>query len=141
MNNFKRAILVIGLVAVILVVVIIIARTQQPPMITKTAEVMLTIHPSPDFTLAATPEHLDSFPDRVATFTASVTSVNNFAGEVVFSVEGLPPEITVSILPSDTLTLGPEEPKGVQIDIGIPSNQDLVGDYTITVTARSTQYN
>jgi len=141
MNNFKRTILAICLVVGILAIAIIIGITQQPPVITKTAEVTLTINPSPDFSLAATPEHLDSFPDRVATFTASVTSVNNFGGEIVFSVSGLPPEITVSILPSNTLTLGAGETRGVQIDIGIPLNQALVGDYTITVTAKSTNYN
>ena len=141
MNNFKRMILAICLVVGILAIAIIIGITQQPPVITKTDEVTLTINPSPDFNLAFLPDHLDSFPDRVVTYTASVTSVNNFAGEVVFSVEGLPPEITVSILPSDTLTLGAGETKGVQIDVGIPLNQALVGDYTITVTATSTNYN
>ena len=141
MNNVKRMILAICLIVGILAIAIIIGITQQPPVITKTAEVTLTIYPSPDFTLAATPEHLDSFPDRVATFTASITSVNNFAGEVVFSVDGLPPEITVSMSPSDTLMLGIGETKGIQIDIGIPLNQSLVGDYTIIVTATSTQYN
>lgn len=136
----KSTWIIIGLLIAILVVGVAFILTQQQSII-HTAEVTLTINPSVDFTLAVTPEHIESFPDRIATFTASVTSINNFAGEVVFSVGGLPPETTVSILPSNTLTLGIGETKGVQVDIGIPLDQTLVGDYTITVTAESTQYN
>ena len=130
-----------GFLCVFFAVIAIVALTQQLPTITKTAEVTLTIKPAPDFTLAAQPEHIDSFTNRIASFTASITSVNEFAGEVVFSVSGLPPEITVNILPSDTLILGAGETKTIQVDIGIPLDQTLVGDYTITVTAESMQYN
>jgi len=131
----------LGLLCTFLVIMAIIALTQQPPTITKTAEVTLTIKPAPDFTLDVQPGHLDSFIDRIASYTASITSVNEFAGEVVFSVSGLPPEITVSFLPSNMLTLGAGETKGVQIDVGIPLNEALIGNYTIIVTAESTQYN
>ena len=137
----KKSWIIIGLLVAILIVGVAIILTQTPPTITKTAEVTLTIQPSPDINLTTSTEHIDSFPNRVASFAATVASVNNFAGEVVFSVDGLPPEMTVSILPSDTVTLGPSEPKGVQIDIGIPDDQSLIGDYTITVTAESTQHN
>jgi len=137
----KKSWIIIGLLVAILVVGVAFILTQQQTPIIKTAQVTLTVHPSPDFTLTVTPEHLDSFPDRVVPYNASVTSVNGFAGEVVFSVEGLPPEIIVTYFPSNTLTLGPDAPKGVQINVEIPLNQALVGDYTITVTAESTQYN
>jgi len=137
----KKLLLIFGIIFIIATIAIGFLLTQQQTPIIKTAEVTLTIHPSPDFTLVVTPEHIDSFPDRVVPYNASVTSVNNFAGEVIFSVSGLPPEIIVTYFPSNTLTLGPDAPKGVQINVEIPLNQALVGDYTITVTAESTQYN
>ena len=125
----------------ILVFVVVIVLTQIPPTIIKTAEVTMVINPSPDFSLETSVTHIETFPNRVVSFTASVTSVNNFAGEVVFLVSGLPPEITITYFPSDTLTLGDGETRGIQIDLGIPLNQALVGDYTIVVTATSTNYN
>ena len=137
----KKSWIIIGLLVVILIVGVAIILTQTPPTITKTAEVTLTIQPSPDFTLTTSIEHIDTFPNRVVSFAATVTSVNNFAGEIVFTLEGLPPGITVAYFPSSIVTLGPDEPKGVQIDLGIPDDQSLVGNYAITVTAESTQYN
>ncbi len=125
----------------ILVFVVVIVVTQTPPTITKTAEVTMAINPSPDFSLETSVTHIETFPNRVVSFAVSVTSVNNFAGDITFSVSGLPSEITVTYFPSDTLTLGPAETKGIQIDLGIPLNQALVGDYTIVVTATSTNYN
>ena len=137
----KSTWIIIGLLVAILIVGVAVILTQTPPTITKTAEVTLTIQPSPDINLTTSTEHIDSFPNRVASFAATVEAVNNFAGDVVFSIDGLPPEITVTYFPSDTVTLDPSGPKGVQIDLGIPDDQSLVGNYTITVTAESTQYN
>jgi len=137
----KSTLIIIGLLVVILVVGVAFILTQQPPTITKTAEVTLTIQPSPDINLTTSIEHIDSFPNRTIGFAATVESVNGFVGDVVFSDSGLPSEITVTYFPSNTVTLDPSEPKGVQINLEIPDNQALVGDYTITVTAESTQYN
>jgi uncharacterized membrane protein len=39
------------------------------------------------------------------------------------------------------VTLAPDAPKGVQINITIPDNDALAGDYTVTVNAESTNYN
>lgn len=125
----------------VLVFVVVIVMTQQPPTITKTAEATLEIKPAPDFSLTLDPIALVSFTNRVATYAASVTSINDFVGEVVFSVTGLPPSITVTILPNATLTLAAGETRGVQIDIGIPADDALVGNYTIIVTAESSSYN
>lgn len=141
MTNLKRMILAFGLIAVILIFAIIIARTQQPPTIIKTGEVTMAINPSPDFSLELSIEHIETFLDRVASFAASATANDYFAGDVKFSASGLPPEITVTYFPSDTVTLGPGESKGCSIELGIPLNQALVGDYTIVVTATSTNYN
>jgi len=96
----KKLLLIFGIIFIIATIAIGFLLTQQQTPIIKTAEVTLTIHPSPDFTLVVTPEHIDSFPDRVVPYNASVTSVNNFAGEVIFSVSGLPPEIIVTYFPS-----------------------------------------
>lgn len=137
----KSTWIILGAIFVILAIGVVFVLTQTPPTIIKTAQVTLTINPSPDFNLETSMGHIDSFPNRTVGFAATVTSVNNFTGEVVFSISGLPSEMTVSILPSDTVTLDPSEPKGVQVEIGIPDDQALVGNYTITVTAESTNYN
>ena len=139
--KLRKSWIIIGILVCILIIGVAIVVTQTPPTIIKTTEVTMTINPSPDFSLETSMQHIETYPNRVTTFTASVTSINNFGGEIVFSVSGLPPEITVTYFPSDTLTLGPDAPKGIQIDLGIPLNQALVGDYTIVVTATSTNYN
>ncbi len=139
---YNKKYLIFSLLLVLaFVVCAVVLLTQQPPTIVKTAEVTMTINPSPDFILTVTPTHIESFPNRIASFTAQVEAVNNFGGDIVFDVSGLPAEITVTYLPSDTITLGPGETRGIQIDLGIPLNQALVGDYTIVVTATSTNYN
>ncbi|MCK5346448.1 MAG: hypothetical protein KAR20_23725 [Candidatus Heimdallarchaeota archaeon] len=113
---------------------------QQDP-ITKTQQVSLEVILAPDFTLAVTPPSITSPINRTVAYNASVTSVNGFTGEVVFSISGNPAGTTVSIFPSDTLTLGAGETMGVQIDVMIPDDVNLVGIYTLTVTADSTNYN
>lgn len=114
---------------------------QTQPTITKTAEVTLTLNPSPDFTLEVLPEHIESFINREIAYTASVTSVNNFAGDVVFSISGVPGGITVTMFPDNTLTLGTGETKGIQINLAIPLDESLIGTHTLTITAESTVYN
>lgn len=131
------------LAAIVLVCAIgaIIALSQAKPAITKTATVTLRVKPAPDFTLKVEPMLIDSPLGRSVAYNATVTSVNNFAGEIVFSVSGLPAGFTAAMWPSNKLTLGPDAPKSIQINIDIGTAPTLVGDYTVTVTAESTNYN
>ena len=131
--------IILGLL-VALAVGAVFVLTQTKPAITKTATVTLSVKPAPDFTLKVEPTHIDSPVGRTVAYSAMVTSVNNFAGEVVFSVSGLPAGFTVAMWPSNTLTLGPDAPKGIQINIDIGASAPI-GDYTLTVTAESTNYN
>ena len=136
----KRLIWIVLAMVVVCAIGVVIALTQTKPAITKTATVTLSVKPAPDFTLAVEPAHIDSPLGRSVAFAATVTSINNFAGEVVFSVSGLPAGFAVAIWPSNTLTLGPDAPKGIQINIDIGASAPI-GDYTLTVTAESTNYN
>jgi len=137
----KTTWILIGVLALLFIVGGIYLLTQGLPTITKTAQVVLHIEPAVDFTLEATPDEIWTPVGRIVPYNASVTSINNFAGEIVFSIEGVPAGVTVTIFPSNTLTLGAGETRGVQIDLNIPLDNSLVGDYTITITAESTQYN
>lgn len=137
----KKAWIIISILIVILVIGTIFVLTQTQPTITKTVQVVLSLTPSVDFSLAVDPIELTSPVGRVVGFIASVTSVNDFAGEVIFSVSDVPESVTVTILPSDTITLGASETKGVQINFGVPLDNGLVGMHTISITATSTVYN
>jgi len=114
---------------------------QGMPPIIKTANITLTVKPVPDFALTTSIAHIDTFINRTIGFAVTVTSVNEFAGEVSFEVTGLPPEFVISYFPGQSLTLGPDSPKGISVEIIVPDNVTLVGDYTIVVTATSTTYN
>jgi len=117
--------------------------TQTRPAITKSAQVTLTILPKPDFDLEVTPSHIDAFVGRSdgVAYNASVTSVNGFAGIVSISVSGLPTGFTVTFFPSAQLTLGAGETKGVQVSVAVADDPALIGNYTLTITAESTEYN
>lgn len=132
------------LVAIVLVLAVgvYVALTQTRPTITKTAQATLTVKPKPTFTLTLSPDHIDTYVGRAdAAYGATVTSVNGFAGEVVFTVSGLPAGFTVTFFPADRFTLGAGETKSVQMNIAVADDDALAGDYTITVTAESTNYN
>jgi uncharacterized membrane protein len=114
---------------------------QDQPPIVKTQEITLTVRPAPDFILETSMGHIDTFINRTIAFAVTVTSINEFAGEVSFEVTGLPPEFVISYFPGQTLTLGPDSPKGIQVDIVVPDDVSVVGDYSIVVTATSMTYN
>jgi uncharacterized membrane protein len=129
--------------ALILICGVVWVITQVKPSITKTAQVSLQVLPKPDFTLAVSPDHIVTYVGRSleVSFGATVTSVNSFAGTVNFSVAGLPAGFTVSFFPSSQLILGAGETKGVQINIDVADSAELAGEYTISITAQSTNYN
>lgn len=129
--------------AIIAVISISLGLTlaQTKPPILKSQVVTLKVKPKPSFTLAVTPAAVESFVGNTVAYNATVTSVKGFAGQVIFSMDGLPPAFTVSYFPGNVVTLGTAAPVGVQINITIPDDEALVGDYTITVNAESTIYN
>lgn len=139
----KSTWLVLAIIFVFLImggVVLSVILQQQPP-ITHTVQVTLEITLAPDFTPAVSPDHIITPINRTVAYNASATSVNGFVGEVVFSVSGEPIGSTVSFFPSDTLTLSVGETRGIQIDIMIPDDVNLVGTHALSVTMESTQYN
>ena len=115
--------------------------TQTQPKISKSVNVILNITPSVDFTLTADPVSITTPVGRNVAYTISVISVNDFAGDILFSISGLPEGVTAAFLPSNTLTLGAGETRGISVEMVIPDDPAIVGDYTLVVTATSTIYN
>jgi len=114
---------------------------QNQPPIVKTKEITLSVKPAPDFTLTTNTSHIDTFINRTIGFAVTVTSVDEFAGDISFEVTGLSPEFLISYFPGQSLTLGPDSPRGISVEIIVPDNVTIIGDYTILVTATSTIYN
>ena len=133
--------IIISVLAVFLIVLGFIALTQTKPTISKSVDFKLNLIPKPDFTLAVVPLEIHSPIERTVAFTVEVTSILAFVGEVKFVVTNIPAGVAVAILPSDTLTLGLGETKGVQLEITIPDDDTLIGWHTLTVTASSDNYN
>lgn len=125
----------------VLVFVVVIVLTQQPPTITKTEQIALEVTPAPDFLLTLSTDFITTHINRTIGFAATVESVNNFAGDIAFSVTGEPQGAIISFFPSDTITLGPDQPRGISVEIIIPNDANAVGNYTIIVTAESSIYN
>jgi hypothetical protein len=117
------------------------ALAQAKPPILKSQVVTLKVKPKPSFTLAVTPTAIESFVGNTVAYSATVTSVKGFAGQVIFSVDGVPAGLTVNFFPGNVVTLGTAAPVGVQINVVIPDNDTLAGDYTLTINAESTEYN
>ena len=130
-----------SLLVVFLAVIVFLAITQTLPTITKTAQVTMTVLPKPDFTLDVGVAHVNVRIGQETSYVASVSSVNEFAGEIVFSISGEPAGAIVTFLPSNIVTIAPGQDRGCQINIAIPDDPALIGDYTITVTATSDTYN
>lgn len=126
---------------VVAFIAVIIGLTQTKPIISKSVDFKLNILPKPDFMLAVSPLEIHTPIQRTVAFTAEVTSTQGFVGDVTFSVTNLPVGVTVAILPSDTLTLGIDQTKGVQLEFTIPDDDTLIGWHTLTVTASSDIYN
>jgi len=133
--------IILAVVGLLLAAGIAVALIQTKPPILKSQVVTLKVNPRPDFTLAVTPTAIESAVGNTVAMSATVTSLKGFAGQVIFSLDGLPPEFTVEYFPGNVITLGTDAPKGIQINITIPDNEALIGDYTITVNAESTDYN
>lgn len=140
MNNFKRTILAICIIIAFAAIAIGAFYLLQQDPITKTVEITLEVKAAPDFTLTASIDHIITPIDRTISFALTVVSID-FAGDITFSVADYPPGSTVTMFPSDTLTLGEGETRGINVEIVIPDDPTIIGNYTITAMAQSTVYN
>ncbi len=136
----KKWIIFVSIV-VVCFAMLFVAFTQTKPTISKSVQIKLNILPKPDFTLELQPLEIHTPIQRTVAFSATITSIQGFAGEVVVSVTGMPSGVTAVIVPSDTLTLGVGESKGVNIEFTIADDDTLIGWHTLTVTASSDTYN
>src|SRR5262249_54664581 len=99
-----------------------------------TATVTLVVNPppTPDFTLSATPNSQTIAQGGSASYTATVSPLNGFAGAVSLSISGLPSGATGTFNPtsisggSGSSTLG-----------GSTSSATPIGSYTLTITGAS----
>jgi len=139
-ESWKTLAIIFLLMVLVLGAIAVIALTQSKPPIVQSQVVTLKVKPKPSFTLAVTPLAVESFVGDTVAYSATVTSVKGFAGQVIFSVTGVPPGLTVNYFPGNTVTLG-TTPVGVQINIVIPPDDALAGDYSLTIKAESTNYN
>lgn len=139
-----KRMLIAGIIflALALVVAALILFTQTPPTITKTATATIEVLAKPDFELTlGYPEGWKSPIGRIVPLGVTVTSVNDFAGEIQISVEVPEGWSFVFPLGDDTITLGPDAPRGLQVDITIPDDPAQIGTHTITITAETLHYN
>jgi len=109
--------------------------------ITKTAHFMLTVVSIPDFSLILPSAEGEAFAGQKIAIVAQAESIDQFAGDVKFSISGQPAGSVVTFVPVDTVTIAPGLPKSVMIEIAIPADNSLVGVYDITISAESTSYN
>ena len=109
--------------------------------IIKTVNFQLKVVSIPDFALTLPFISGQAYAGQTFPIGAEVMSIDQFAGEIVFSVSGVPAGTQVQFLPSNKVTIAPGQPRGVQINLQIPADNALVGDYTIVVRAESTAYN
>lgn len=137
----KRGWLIALAVIMVIAVGLGVVLAQAKPPILKSQVVTLKVKPKPTFTLAVTPLAIESFVGNTVAYGATVTSVKGFAGQVIFSVDGTPAGLTVNFFPGNVVTLGTAAPVGVQINVVIPDDDALAGDYTLTINAESTNYN
>ena len=86
---------------------------------------------TPDFSVSATPSSQTVPPGNGTTYTVSVTPSNGFAGNVTFSVNGLPSGATASFSPSSV------SGSGSSTMAVSTSNSTPTGTYQLTITAAS----
>ena len=140
-DTTRTLVILLLLMVIILGGIMVIALTQTKPAILKSQVVTLKINPKPDFALAVTPLAIESAVGNTVAYSATVTSAQGFAGQIIFSVDGVPPGVSVNFFPGNVITLGTASPATVQINVVIPEDDTLAGDYTLTINAESTNYN
>jgi hypothetical protein len=109
--------------------------------IVKTADFTLEIMAIPDFSLILPLVSGKAYAGQVFPIGANAESVDQFAGDVEFSIEQLPAGVTAEFLPANKVTIAPGAPKGVQINLTIPADNALKGIHLLKIKAISTTYN
>ncbi len=104
--------------------------TQHSTTVTLT----VTSSSSGDFSISATPASRSVRRGSRATYTATVTALNGFAGTVNLSVTGCPPLSTCTFNPA-SLTL-PPSPKNSTLTVST-NRRTGTGTYTLTITGTS----
>jgi len=116
------------------------ALQAQVTPIVKSQTVELRVAAAPDFALAVVPASISTYVGRSVAYSVTLESVNDFAGEIVIAVSGLPADIKVAFFPSNTVTIAPGFQRGIQVTLEIPASA-AAGVYQVTVTAASDKYN
>lgn len=130
-----------GAIILAICVFVALALIQTKPTITKTQDVTMHILPKPDFTMEVVPSEFNVYLTRTYPILVELTSVNDFSGEVVVSVSGLPSGVTIEYLPDTIATVVPGSTFSIQLNITVPDDVSLIGDHVFTVTATSDTYN
>ena len=112
---------------------------QQTPIV-KTQTVALEIKTAPDFNMTVTPPTITTYVNRTVAYNITLESVNDFAGEIVLEVTGLPANVTAMFFPSNTVTIGPGPVAGIQVNVEVKADAP-VGSYQLIFKATSTNYN
>ncbi len=109
--------------------------------ITKTAHFALTVFSVPDFNLVLPQSQGNAYAGQIVSIVATAESIDQFAGEVVFSIAGVPAGTAIVYFPNDKVTIAPGSPGSVQIQLSLPADNAIVGVYDLIITAESTVYN
>jgi hypothetical protein len=84
-----------------------------------------------DFSLSATPSNYTVGPGTAASYTVNVSALNGFAGNVSFSITGLPSGATPTFMPASVVGSGSST-----LSISTSSSTPA-GSYSLTITATS----
>jgi hypothetical protein len=109
--------------------------------IEKTATFKLTIFSVPDFNLILPVSSGNAYAGQDFPIGIDLSSIDQFAGEIELSIEGLPAGVTVDFFPAAKVTIAPGFPKSVQATLHLPADNALVGEHDLTIKAVSTAYN
>ena len=97
--------------------------------VTNSTSVSLTVVPSADFSLSASPASLSIVQGTGATSTIAVNPINGFGGSVNLSASGLPSGVTASFIPDPATT-------GSTLTLSANASAS-VGTFTVTITGTS----
>ena len=113
-----------------------ITGSSTLPLITHSVSVGLVVMTPPsDFTITATPNPLIISQGACGNLTVTVTSIGKFNSPVNLTISGLPPAVTIRIIPNPITPA----PGGTASSIIIicPATNAAPGNYTITITGTS----
>jgi serine protease AprX len=95
-----------------------------------TASVSVTAAPATDFSLSISPASRSIRRGQSTSYTVTITRLNGFAGSVLFTVGGLPSNVTASF------TKNPTTGTSVKLNVST-SRSSPTGTYTLQITGTS----